>query len=439
MPQTASISQIDGISLLNSIAVRPISSGERSDWDGLMAKHHYLGFKSLVGESIRYVALLQSHWVALLGWSAAALKCRARDTWIGWPQVIQWQRLHLVANNSRFLIFPHIHIPNLASKILSLNLKRLSKDWEKTYGHPVLVAETFVDIRRFHGTCYKAANWIYLGKTKGFGKSSGCYFHHGQKKALFVRPLHKQALRWLTDPMAHPKLIREVTPMKFTNKQISDLLDSLRALPDPRHKRGIRHRKISILAISICAVLCGTRGYAAIYEWGKRCSQKMLERLWCRFDDKTQRYVAPSEPTIRRLLQSIDAEAVDQHLGAWLSSLFTGQAIGFDGKVLKGARNDHGAQVHLLSAFVHQEGITIAQKQIPSKSNEIPAARPLLQPLDLKGKVVTADAMHTQKDLARFIVEDKKADYCFTVKDNQQTLREDIADLALNEKFPPST
>ena len=162
MPQTASISQIDGISLLNSIVLRPISSGERSDWDGLMAKHHYLGFKSLVGESIRYVALLQSHWVALLGWSAAALKCRPRDTWIGWPQVIQWQRLHLIANNSRFLILPHIHIPNLASKILSLNLKRLSNDWEKTYSHPVLVAETFVDIRRFHGTCYKAANWIYL-------------------------------------------------------------------------------------------------------------------------------------------------------------------------------------------------------------------------------------------------------------------------------------
>jgi len=120
-----------------------------------------------------------------------------------------------------------------------------------------------------------------------------------------------------------------------------------------------------------------------------------------------------------------------------LSSLFTGDAIGFDGKVLKGTRGKDGSQVHLLSAFSHQEGITVAQRQVESKSNEIPAARPLLEPLDLKGKVITADAMHTQKDLARFLVKDKHAHYCFTVKDNQQTLKEDIAALCLNENFFP--
>ena len=102
-----------------------------------------------------------------------------------------------------------------------------------------------------------------------------------------------------------------------------------------------------------------------------------------------------------------------------------------------GARNDDGSKVHLLSAFVHHEGITIAQKQIPPKNNEITAARSLLEPLDLKGKVVTADAMHTQKDLARFLVEDKHADYCLTVKDNQQTLKEDIVALSLSENFFP--
>ena len=163
-----------------------------------MSRHHYLGFRSLVGESIRYVAEIKGSWVALLGWSAASLKCQPRDTWIGCPQVIQWQRLRLIVNNARFLILPHIHMPNLASKILSLNLKRLSKDWENIHGHPVLLAETFVDTSRFAGTCYKAASWIYLGQTRGFGKSSNCYFHHGQKKAIFVHPLNKRALRWLT-------------------------------------------------------------------------------------------------------------------------------------------------------------------------------------------------------------------------------------------------
>ena len=437
MSQVALTSQINERSSFHFLIVRPITANERSAWDTLMATHHYLGFQCLVGESIRYVAEMQGHWVALLGWCAAALKCRPRDTWIGWPQVLQWQRLHLIANNSRFLILPDIRIPNLASRILSLNLKRLARDWEQIHGHPVLLAETFVDSSRFAGTCYKAANWIYLGQTRGFGKFSHSYFHHGQKKALFVRPLNKKALRWLTVPVALPQLVRKVTPMKFTKKQIDDLINSLKALPDPRQKKGIRHRQLSILAIAICAVLCGARGYAAIAEWATCCSQKMLQRLWCRFDEKTQRYVPPSEPTIRRMLQSIDADAVDQSLGGWLGSLFTTDAIGFDGKVLKGARGEDGSKVHLLSAFVHHEGITIAQRQIESNSNEITAAQPLLQPLDLRGKVVTADAMHAQKDLARFLVQDKHAEYCFTVKDNQPTLKEDIASLDLNEDFPP--
>ena len=121
----------------------------------------------------------------------------------------------------------------------------------------------------------------------------------------------------------------------------------------------------------------------------------------------------------------------------WLATLCDSSAIAFDGKVLKGARNDDGTRVHLLSAVTHQEGITISQKQIASKSNEIPAARPLLEPLNLEGKVITGDALHTQRDLARFLVEKKHADYFFTVKDNQPTLREDIEAVDLNDGFPP--
>jgi hypothetical protein len=93
--------------------------------------------------------------------------------------------LHLVANNSRFLILSKI--PNLASKTLSLNLKRLSRDWQRIHGHPIVLVETFVEISRFAGTCYKAANWTYVGKTQGFGKSARRYYHHGQPKAVFIR------------------------------------------------------------------------------------------------------------------------------------------------------------------------------------------------------------------------------------------------------------
>ena len=390
---------------LRFLNVRPIRPSERSQWDELMSREHYLGFKSLVGESIRYIAQLQNHWVALLGWSSAALKCQPRDAWIGWPHAIQWQRLHLIANNSRFLILSKI--PNLASKALSLNVKRLNRDWLRIHGHPIVLVETFVDISRFAGTCYKAANWTYVGKTQGFGKSARRYYHHGQPKAVFIRALRQATLHWLTDPLPDPKLLRKVGPMKFTAKQLEGLIETLRSLPDPRHKRGKRHRIISILAISICAVLCGTRSYVAIAQWAQHRTQKQLKRLWCRYNRKKDRYEPPSEPTIRRVLQSIDAEAVDQAIYGWLNSLFSGSAVAFDGKVLKGTRNEDGSQVHLLSAVIHQKGVTIAQKQIASKTNEIPTARPLLAPLDLTGKVVTGDAMHTQTDLARFLVEEK--------------------------------
>jgi hypothetical protein len=400
-----------------------------------MSQHHYLGFKSLVGESIRYVAELQSRWLALLGWSAAALKCQPRDAWIGWSQAIQWRRLHLIVNNSRFLILPGVHIPNLASKILSLNLHRLADDWQHIYGHPVLIAETFVDTSRFTGSCYKAANWLYLGQTSGYGKHSRRYVHHGEPKAVFVRPLSKKALIRLRDPRPDSHLSRKETPMHLSRKQVSDLIETLKTLPDPRRKRGVRHRSLSIIALSICAVLCGCRSYIAIAQWAKHCPQKMLGRLWCR--KKEQNYIPPSEPTFRRQLQNIDVEKVDMAISDWVCRLSSGNAIGIDGKTLKGARREDGTKVHLLSAFVHQEGITIAQKEVPCKSNEIPTARPLLESLDLKGKVVTADASHTQKDLARFLVQEKQADYCFTVKDNQAFLKEAIAYLGLNEDFPP--
>ncbi|MGH8651289.1 MAG: Druantia anti-phage system protein DruA [Gammaproteobacteria bacterium] len=111
--------------------VRPIVPAERVRWDALMRAHHYLGVQVLVGHSLRYVAVGGDEWLALLGWQAAALKCTARDRWIGWPPVLQHQRLPLIANNARFLILPDVRVPNLASRVLSLTLKRLSQDWRR--------------------------------------------------------------------------------------------------------------------------------------------------------------------------------------------------------------------------------------------------------------------------------------------------------------------
>lgn len=131
-------------------------------WEYYLRKYHYLGYKCIPGKSLRYVATIDNNWVALLGGGSAALKCAARDRFIGWNEETKLKRLYLITNNVRFLILPWIRIKNLASRVLALNLKRLSKDLNAVYGHPIYLAETFVDLSLYEGTCYKAANWIYL-------------------------------------------------------------------------------------------------------------------------------------------------------------------------------------------------------------------------------------------------------------------------------------
>jgi Domain of unknown function (DUF4338)/DDE_Tnp_1-associated/Transposase DDE domain len=427
----------DARELVNGVQVRLISDSERRLWAQLMREYHYLGFQGLVGESLRYVAVYKEQWVALLGWAAPALSCKPRDQWIGWPAALKWHRLPLVANNFRFLILPGMRVHNLASRILALNINRLSQDWHNAYGHPIWLVETFVDPRFFRGTCYKAAGWICLGNTRGFARHAGRYTHHGCPKLVFVRTLRPDASQRLSDPYLSIQLNSEPKPMKLSIRNAELLLEALRTIPDPRMARGMRHKKLSILAIAVCALVCGAHGFAAIAQWAQACSQDMLKRLLCRRDKKTGRYVPPSEPTIRRFIQTVDAEAVDLGLMGWPEAIGpSDSAIAVDGKTLKGARSPNGRQTHILTAFLHQGATVVAQKAVPEHTNEITVLKSLLDPLPIEGRVVTADALHTQQTTARYLVEEKKADYVFTVKDNQPTLKSHIEDLD-NESFSP--
>lgn len=430
--------QPDPCDVVRGIVVRPVCAAERPLWDGLMHQHHYLGFQGMIGEALRYVAVHQDRWFALLGWSSAALKCKVRDQWIGWTPALKLQRLPLVANNSRFLILPHASIPNLASRVLSLNLKRLSSDWQAVHGHPIYVAETFVDPRFYRGTCYRGAGWLFLGNTSGFANRHGTYTHHGCSKSVFVRQLRRDAIQKLADPYVQLELKPRVTSMKLSDKDSDMLHKALLTIPDCRMPRGIRHNKLAILSIAICATLCGATGFDDVALWGKACSQKMRKRLRCRKDPKTGLYVTPSEPAIRRFIQAVDAEAVDKTVSGWVqSTVERGLVAAMDGKTLKGARTTNGGQVKLLSAFLPDQGAVLAQQEIPSGTNEITVVKALLETVPLEGAVVTADAMHTQKKTAAYIVEEKKADYVFTVKDNQPSLLEAIEDLNM-VAFPPS-
>jgi hypothetical protein len=158
-----------------------------------------------------------------------------------------------------------------------------------------------------------------------------------------------------------------------------------------------------------------------------------LRRLGCR------RPTPPSEPTFRRVLQRLDAAALDAALGRWLAqqTRLAGQGIALDGKTVRGARDGAQPAPHLLSAVLHRDGLVLAQQAVGEKTNEIPCVQPLLAGVDITGAVVTADALHTQTETARYLVAEKQADYLLPVKDNQLTLKQDIAALQL-DAFPPA-
>ena len=421
---------------LSRVQVRLIRTEERARWDELMREHHYLGLVALVGRSLRYVAELDGRWLALLGWAGAALKCARRDAWIGWSPTLQWQRLGLIANNARFLILPEVRVKNLASRVLGLNLARLSADWQRVHGHALLLGETFIDPSRFAGTCYRAANWIELGSTRGFAKCNDAYVEHGVAKRVWVYALHPQAARVLASTLPQAALPRlEVKMMTLSDTDAADLFARLDAIADARGRRGRRHHQRSLLACIICAVISGAQGSTAIAEWIKRLSVPMLRRLRCR-RGADGLYERPSEPTLRRMLTAVNIEQLERQLGDWLHThVSADEPIALDGKTLRGSR-DGGRARQLVAALGHHSSVVVNQVEIADKGSEIHAVRPLLDPLPMAGRVVTADALHTHDETARYLVQDKQAHYLFTVKDNQPTLKADIAALRM-EEFPP--
>lgn len=427
---------------LDSLVVRPITPGEENAWNNMMREHHYLGFHSLTGKTLKYVALLDGQWVALIGWGSATFQSSHRENWIGWSKEQIMQRLKFIVNNQRFLILPGIQIKNLASKVLALNTRRLPNDWLAVHGHTALMAETFVDHSCFTGTCYRAAGWVPLGKTSGYGRKAGIYYYHGETKTIFLKPLHKDARGILSAPFLPPeyeggeKALIDLNTVPIQTQ--GGLMEYLNRISDPRKPRGIRHTQVTVLAVAICALLSGAKSFIGIGEWAANLSQELLKRLGCRYNQRLRKYVPPSEPTLRRALQSVNADEVDQIVGEWLSLQSNDDIVAVDGKVLRGSKVAGGKPVHLVSALLHHERTVIGQQQVDKKSNEITAFKPLLEPIDLKGKVVTADAIQTQVKNARFIVEDKGADYIFPVKQNQGNLFETIRNIK-DDDFSPST
>jgi len=160
-------------------------------YNSLVHHHHYLGYRQIVGNHLKYIAYICDRPVACLGWGSAAWSVKSRDAFIGWDKKTKEQRLHFVANSVRFLVLPWVKVKCLASKVLALNIKSISNDWMTVYHHPLYLLETFIEQSRFKGTCYRAANWIRVGQTKGIAKSGHDHLVHGNIKDILLYPLGK--------------------------------------------------------------------------------------------------------------------------------------------------------------------------------------------------------------------------------------------------------
>lgn len=162
-------------------------------WNELVERYHYLGYKPLIGAQIRYLFRSSSGILGIIGFSAAAWRIASRDQWIGWSETQRKKNLIYVVNNARFLVLPWIQCKNLASKLLSLSIQRLPYDWLSLYRYKPVLLETFVQQNRFRGTCYRAANWIRVGQTKGRGKLDRLHQHQLPIKEIFLYPLTKNS------------------------------------------------------------------------------------------------------------------------------------------------------------------------------------------------------------------------------------------------------
>jgi hypothetical protein len=165
---------------------------EESLFNSLMEEHHYLGYEQPVGEHLKYLVWAHGRPIACVAWSSAPRHLGSRDRYIGWSAEARRRNIRFVAYNTRFLILPWVRVDHLASHLLSRMAERISQDWQQLYGHPIYFLETFVDPERFRGTCYRAANWVVLGKTTGRGKDSTSWQPNRSIKEVLGYPLTKR-------------------------------------------------------------------------------------------------------------------------------------------------------------------------------------------------------------------------------------------------------
>lgn len=429
---------------LASVQIHQLSTRkDKSRARRLLDKHHYLGDVRAVGEQLWYAITAGGIWLGVLVFCAASRRLRARDQWIGWTEEQRRRRLPLIVNNCRFLLLPDKTFPNLASRSLSLALRGLSADWQVRYGHPVVGVETFVDPEQFSGTVYTASGWQELGQTDGFGRvRRDFYVEHNKPKRLFARELCPNARRSLQADRLKPALalVEAKSRPRCTQSaiEIRSLIQYLKGLPDYRRRIGV-YPLWTLVAMAVLAHLCGAaRGQKELSKFAKGMSPAQRRALGVR--QQPEGYPAPSQPTFCRMMKHIDDQALEKII-LQTQEQIRGPAPAHELIVLDGKQPKHGGGQSVLSAVSVPSQHYLGSAMVDTKTNEIPVARELFKQLDLDGRKVSLDALHTQDHTARDLVLEHGADYLLTVKDNQPTVRANIEKLvpALPAHFSPST
>ena len=434
MAVQTSAESAEPIPVVSEVVVRLARPEERLRWDELMDTHHELGFKQFAGRGLRYVAEWRGQWLALVGWQTGVFQCRPRDRWLGWHKAVQFRRLHLCANNTRFLVLAEgAGLKNLASRVLGQNLRRLSADWQAHWGHALELAETFVDPRKYRGTSYLAANWIKLGLSKGYARSNGQYTaKHGQKKVMLVYELRRDARQRLADPQDQPEWRCGPVDVRYGAQDLRSLRAQLDEVEDSRGRHGKRHALGLVLALLVLARLAGRMGGRAAEAYAKTLKPDELRALGCRRGRATGEYEIPSDTTFQRVMERTDPASLERIIQQWTQPrLAQSQALAGDGKRIRGANRftPEGQHWETVTLVEHATGMPVASRSYREQGGEPAALRALLEEVDLRGRVVTLDAGHAGKETERAVVEQHGGHILVRIKGNCPLTYQTLAEL----------
>jgi len=432
------------VEAMRSLELRAWREEEVETFVSLLERHHYLGCPDPRRRHLCQVVCYEGKAVSLIIWTTASAKLSGRESAVGWDSRTRQKRLGWIVQNNRFLLLPEKRPANLASRILAMAVKALPEAWERLHGKRPLLAETFVDPEGYKGTCYNAAGWINCGRTAGYARVSGRDFYQDNEhpKNLWLKPLAEGAMERLRDrsrllPGEDAKA-RAPGAMPLKGKEAESLWKALNVVKDPRSRKGREYPLGAMLATAVLAMCCGESTVSAIFRFCQDLTSPQRRCLGFRSKREAPRVVPPpGEGCWRKVLGDVDSDELATVLNAWMQEQRERgelpDLLSIDGKVIG---NNLATLVSLVDA---RDGTPVAQAAAPGNGQEQKLTHKLIESLPLQAlesKTVKGDALYSNKNLVREIVQQRGGDVLVQLKANQKTTLEEVTH-QLSHAAPP--